>query len=415
MLLRTIAPSLNFAAAPEPDAGGAPTKRLTILLGAGASIFAGAPSTTRLTEIVGMRPITRAILSTLRSDGATRNANYEDAFHVLEQLEALKSPAPDRASASLRPFLQAFDEIGGVATDRESVRRERFEFMETIAGAFGGVDYDTSWRTLADVFGVFLAEFNLDIFTLNYDLLADVAVEGLSRMTGKQWYNGFGSMVRGCDASFNPAQYASWNPAWGPKYLTLQHLHGSLRYVYDNGQQFAHARRFTLEEGEDANDIRNNWAHTANLALAHPAESFCGIAPIISGLHKLEKLNVQPYANYFAAFTRAVSESENLLIIGYGKGDEHINYWIREFAQIHNQTARVVEITDSDSPATFAIQRITEWPDLHWIRHRGLPDVFESAAGVENLAICCGLHTHPTLPDRLREQVIPFFGRLIVE
>jgi hypothetical protein len=410
MLLHTLAPSLNFATAAEPDPANAPTRRLTILLGAGASIFAGAPSTARLTEIVGERPISGAILRALRSHDVTRDANYEDAFHVLEQLEALKAPAPDRASASLRPFLQPFDQIGGIVMDREVVRRERFEVMETIAGVFSDVAYDRSWRTLADIFAVLLAEFNLDVFTLNYDLLADVAAEGISRITGKKWYNGFGSRIRGVDASFDPAEYASWNPAWGPKYLTLQHLHGSLRYVYASGQRFAHARRFVLEEGEEVDEIRDNWAHTTNLALEYPAETFCGIAPIISGLHKLEKLNVQPYANYFAAFAWAVSKSGNLLIIGYGKGDEHINYWIQEFAQIHNQTARVVEITDSGSPETFAMQRITEWPDLPWSQYRGLSDVFQSAAGVENLTITCGLQADSAIPNRLRELVIPFFA-----
>jgi hypothetical protein len=409
MLLHALAPSLNFAAAPEPDAAVAPTRRLTILLGAGASIFAGAPSTTRLTEIIGGRRISGAILRTLQSGDGTRDANYEDAFHVLEQLESLKSPVPDRASVSLRPFLQPFDEIDGIAMHRESVRRERFEVMETIADAFRGVTYDTSWRTLADVFGVCLAGFNLDIFTLNYDLLADVTVEGLSRITGKKWYHGFGSRIRGIDAAFDPGEYASWNPEWGPKYLTLQHLHGSLRYVYADGRPVAHARRVVLEEGANVNYIRENWTSAKNLALKSPAETFVGIAPIISGLHKLEKLNVQPYANYYAAFARAISDSPRLLIIGYGKGDEHINYWIQEFAQIHNQAARIVEITNSEAPDTFAVQRITEWSDLNWSHYRGLPDVFASAGGVENLVITCGLHRDSTLPIRLRDLALPFY------
>jgi hypothetical protein len=409
MLLHALAPSLNFPTLPEPDAAVAPTGRLTILLGAGASMFAGAPSTARLTELIAGRPICSAILTALRGGNGTSDPNYEDALHVLEQLESLKAPMPDRASASLRPFLEPVDEIGGITMDQERVRRERFEVMETIAEAFRGVTYDASWRTMADIFNSCVTAFNLDIFTLNYDLLADVAVEGLSRLTGKKWYNGFGSRIRGVDGAFDPGEYASWNPAWGPKYLTLQHLHGSLRYAYADGTPFAHARRFVLEEGQNVDSIRQNWANTKILALKFPAETFCGIAPIISGLHKLEKLNVQPYANYYATFARAVSDSPRLLIIGYGKGDEHINYWIQEFAQIHNQAARIVEITNSDAPDMFAVQRITEWPDLHWARHRGLPDVFESASGVENLVITCGLHRDSNLPGRLQELALPFY------
>src|SRR5580692_6780064 len=152
MLLHALAPSLNFPTLPEPDAAVAPTGRLTILLGAGASMFAGAPSTARLTELIAGRPICSAILTALRGGNGTSDPNYEDALHVLEQLESLKAPMPDRASASLRPFLEPVDEIGGITMDQERVRRERFEVMETIAEAFRGVTYDASWRTMADIF-----------------------------------------------------------------------------------------------------------------------------------------------------------------------------------------------------------------------------------------------------------------------
>jgi hypothetical protein len=408
-LLHALAPSLNFQAASEPDADAAPTRRLTVLLGAGASAFASAPSTSRLTEAVKERPISNPILDILQSTSMP-GANYEDAFHVLEQLESLKSPVLDRASESLIPFLQPLQSVGGITLDLESVRRERFEIMETIAAAFQGVTYDTSWRTLADIFGVCLAEFNLDIFTLNYDLLADVAVEGLSRATGKKWYDGFGSRVRGTDLTFNPAEYAKWNRSWGPEYLRLQHLHGSLGYAYARGEPFVHARRFVLEEATSPEYIRENWAWAKSLALELPAETFCGIAPIISGLNKLQKLNVQPFANYYAAFAQAISASPRLLIVGYGKGDDHINHWIREFAQIHNQSARIVEITDSDDRTTFAVQRISEWPNLNWSRFQGSSDVYKSAGGVQNLVITSGLHRDANLPDRFEALVIPFLS-----
>jgi len=410
MLLHALAPSLNFSKAPEPAAESAPKERLTVLLGAGASVFSGAPSTTRLTEIVAARTITGAILRILRGDNETRQTNYEDAFHVLEQLEALKSPTPDRASASLHHFLRPLEKIDGIIMDLPTIRRERFDVMETIADAFGNLNYDSSWRTLTDLLAVLLAEFNLDIFTLNYDLLADIAVEGLSRLSGKKWFNGFKTSIKGVDAPFNPKEYASWNPDWGPKYLTLQHLHGSLAYAYAPGGRFVHARRYVLEEGEDLSEIRESWLRAKATALQCPTEDLCGISPLISGLRKLEKLNVQPYANYYAAFAHAISKSPRLLILGYGKGDEHINYWIQEFAQIHNRAARIVEITDSDARDRFAMQRITEWSDLHWSNYRGLSDVFESAAGIENLAITSGFHQDSTLPQRLQELAIPFYS-----
>ncbi len=92
------------------------------------------------------------------------------------------------------------------------------------------------------------------------------------------------------------------------------------------------------------------------------------MAPIVSGLRKLEKLNVQPYANYFADFARAVSNSPYLMIVGYGAGDEHINYWLHEFTLIHGEQARVVEVTRSADPNRFAIQRFGAY-DLQWTKN----------------------------------------------
>ena len=53
------------------------------------------------------------------------------------------------------------------------------------------------------------------------------------------------------------------------------------------------------------------------------------------------------------------------MIVGIGAGDEHINYWLREFTVIHGGQARVVEITRSPDPSRFAMQRFGAY-DLTW-------------------------------------------------
>lgn len=409
-LLHQLAPSLSFAIAPEPDRAAAPEKRITILLGAGASMHANAPSTDAITSAVGKRQVGGAILHALRSDRQTSAANFEDVFHVLEQLDALARPITARDHSTLRRFLARVEFVGGVALESAVVRRERFEVMETIADAFADISYDASWKVLADLFRPLLECYNLDVFTLNYDLLVDVAIEGLSRQTGKGWFNGFKTSIRGADAPFNPNEYAMRKPEWGPSYLTLQHLHGSLRFAYADGDRYVHARRYVLDEGEDLEEVRETWAAAKRIALENPSEDFAGVVPLVSGLRKLEKLNTQPYANYFAAFAQAVSTSPRLLIVGYGKGDEHINHWVREFAQIHDENARIVEISDSSDPRTFAMSRITEWPDLVWVPSKKYAEVFTSRAGVHNLAITCGVRSDPVFPEALKTLMRSFFG-----
>ena len=94
------------------------------------------------------------------------------------------------------------------------------------------------------------------------------------------------------------------------------------------------------------------------------------------------------------------------MVIGYGKGDEHINYWIQEFAQIHNQSARILEITNSGDPGSFAAQRITEW-NLNWGIFKEIPNIFQSAAGIENLTLTMGFTGDPSLLEQLREHGLP--------
>jgi hypothetical protein len=408
-LLQKLAPSIAKEAAKEPDPQAAPKERLTILLGAGASIYAGAPTTSALTDSLHAWSLSRAIVLALANDKETKEANFEDVIHVLEECESLKSPVPSRAAQMLRRFVATLPYVNGIPLDRNILCDERFAVMDLIAVAFASLDYDASWHVLANLLRPLLTVFNLDIFTLNYDLLVDVAVEGLSRETGKKWFNGYRTAPAG-DAAFQPNEYAHWNDKWGPKYLTLSHLHGSLRYSYAPGPKAAHARRFVLQEGDNLDQIRASWAAARGVALQAPAETFDGIAPIVSGIRKLQKLDVQPYANYYAYFARAVSESPYLLVIGYGKGDEHINYWLQEYAQIHNKRARTVEITDQDNPNTFLVQRIGQaFGDLHWMQDSTLPNVFRSGGGIENLALTCGLNKEPALPTALQELMVSFY------
>jgi hypothetical protein len=76
------------------------------------------------------------------------------------------------------------------------------------------------------------------------------------------------------------------------------------------------------------------------------------------------------------------------MIAGYGVGDEHINYWLREFIGIHGEKARVVEITRSQDPNRFAIQRFGVY-DLNW--QKVTEDAFVNRAGVYCLTLTGGL------------------------
>jgi hypothetical protein len=158
----------------------------------------------------------------------------------------------------------------------------------------------------------------------------------------------------------------------------------------------AYSGAYEVVEAESVAKARATWETAASAALADQNVDFAGVVPIVSGRRKLEKLNVRPYANYYAGFSKALSTSPYLLIAGYGGGDEHINFWLREFGLIHGEgVARIVEITRSDDPATFSLQKIGAY-DFPWHKFRANDDIFLSRAGAHCLTITGGI-----LPDRI--------------
>lgn len=385
MDFHSLTPSVRALHNSDPSTT-TPQKRLTVLLGAGASRFAGAPSTDDLTQRLAQLPLCGRIFSTLGMNAETRGANFEDILHVLEQVESLGQQEPSRAEAMLRPFL-SIHRSGTFPDDPLVLRAERLSAIEAIADAFANLDYDSNWRTLYRLLRPFLDHYNIDVFTLNYDLLADVAVNALAGLSGKKFFNGFGRPIdmRG-NEGFRPDQYA--NPPWDLN-ITIAHIHGSVAFSYALAdRRMAYAETIDIVQAPTDLAARRAWENFHREARADAAFSLDGKSPIISGLHKLEKINVRPYLDYYNRFGAAVSHSPYLLVVGYGAGDEHINYWLKEAALIHRQTLRAVEITDRPNSHHFLSQRLAAY-DLNWsTTNEGL---YYSGAGAHYLVSTSGL------------------------
>jgi hypothetical protein len=386
---------------------GQPRPRLTVLLGAGASLYAGAPSTQKLTKVVAQRPISGAIFRILSQQNYAA-VNFEDVLFVLEELDLLLGASVAPASAMLRPFLERSNLLASVATDLKSVLRERFDLLGVLADEFKDIDYNASWKPLYSVLKPLVDIFDLDIFTLNYDLVADVVTYALGMLSDQRWFDGFGvgPMNNDLSAPFRPDLYANWYPSFGPQNLTLAHLHGSLAFAYHKSdRRMAYSGTYEIVKAESVAKARATWEAAASAALADPNVDFAGALPIVSGRRKLEKLNVRPYANYYAGFSKALSTSPYLLIAGYSGGDEHINCWLREFGLIHGEgVARIVEITRSDDPPTFSMQKIGAY-DFSWHKFRANDDIFLSLAGAHCLTITGGILKERIFDERLNRAI----------
>lgn len=361
-------------------------RSLTVLSGAGASIYAGAPSTAQLTASIAKRRIAGEVLRILQSADPSRN--FEDVLHVLEELELLcDNSAPPRATATLRPFVQISDLGKSFSSDRLALRRERLAILELIAASLSGIDY-SNWMPLYRILRPFLDEYNIRYFTLNYDVLTDVVAEILARRAAKYWYDGFGARPVAMDGTvlFRADEYAN-PPFERPAHITVGHLHGSICYSYwSTDKRLAHSNEFEIASAPSLQRAEENWRIFH--ALANQGDIELGsVAPIVSGLRKSDKLNLSPYGNYLHAFVESLSNNPALLLIGYGGNDPHVNFWLREFTTIHVRRARVIDITAESDPGRFALSRIGR--DLLW--REGPANVWTNARGVEGITFVGGV------------------------
>lgn len=256
-LTPSVAPLSGF----EPvDREPGQAKRLTVLLGAGASRFAGAPSTNTLTDTVSQLPLCRQILEQLCTS-AESDPNFEDVLQVLEDLDDFYATEPPRSAAILRNFVALASPVWPFfANNRLAGREERLSAIEAIADAFAEIDYDRHWRTLYELFRPFFCAYDIDVFTLNYDLVADCSINALAALSGKKYFTGFGTGPINMDGSeaFRADQYA--NPQWDLN-LTLAHIHGSLAYAYNPGNSaMAYADPLDIVEAQTIRLARRSWA-----------------------------------------------------------------------------------------------------------------------------------------------------------
>lgn len=357
-----LVPSLSGTFGDDPDPAGAPTpnKAITVLTGSGASLSAGAPSTNDLTELLAGRSIAGEISAELRA--AKGLTTFEEILHVLEELEAMsEGKAAPLPTLTLLPFLSPRGFVSKLG--RGDLLKERLKCIEAMADAFSAVDYDAAWRLLYPLLRRLLSDYNVQCYTLNYDLIADVTIYALSIKSTKPWYTGFPGKPTALDltSEFRPDQYVDPTRLGSPLYLTLAHLHGSLSYAYRWGdERRAHGSDLLIVEAGSLAGARDNWRAFHDFALDKGLDDgfgLRGVSPIISGLRKSEKLNLRPYGEYLHSFVQSLSQNAGLLIIGYGGNDPHVNFWIEEYLEIHRQAARVIEITTARDPKQFLLSQ----------------------------------------------------------
>lgn len=179
---------------------------------------------------------------------------------------------------------------------------------------------------------------DVDLFTLNYDLLLEkILLDHVGTENFMEYFDrGGGWHLLNPDVPriwFNPEKAIKKKAVCRTK---LYHLHGSLSSFKDLKKQKTF--KVTTEV------IRKYHVYNRISELK--------IVPsIITGGRKSDKIQEMPFAYYFDAFTKKMGDEDHLCdelyIIGYGFGDEHINRAISErlkiaHRSIHSQPVKLV-------------------------------------------------------------------------
>ena len=309
--------------------------RALVLIGAGASLEFGAPSTTDLTNYIEKKilnddwmqfnsgyqawiEIKHTLSRYFDNDAYNTNScptvNFEHIYHCAHELLSTFEPI-ERTANEFRPVLVPFINRStnlGDKTLRVLVNRiAEFIFAEMVAVC----ERAKSLNTLT----AFLAKLRQDhivrIYTTNYDDFLLQAAPDL--------YTGFDPEPRCGAKPFDRQKF--WNaigqdcsfPLHGSVHLSFGLPHApdadlNALYWYDSRDE---ALNNSSHSGSD--DQRMDGGKTVRSA-------------IITGLDKLAPLQRQPFSHYYASMARDAMEAEIIFVIGCGLGDLHLNTWLGE-------------------------------------------------------------------------------------
>lgn len=301
--------------------------RAVIILGAGASIEYGIPTTVKFTDVIetavmsdpwvqsqggdaAYKIIKRRLEQYLRNPGIV---HFEQIYHCAHELIYFEQPrqtAIDEYRPILVPFLKNTSKTTNAA-------------LRSLVGRITDVIYEEVVKGCAaptcsiDPFKLFLSHLEttsiLRLYTTNYD---DFALQAKP-----DFYTGYNR----CGAKETIFDVDRFWERWNEPCLFF--LHGSVHMSYSHGLS---AGRFAdLVWFDDPKEAQKS-ASFSGTGLRRMDGSEVMRAPIVTGLDKLSRLQQRPLPYFYAALMRDVMEADIIYVIGAGLGDLHLNTLLAE-------------------------------------------------------------------------------------
>jgi len=341
--------------------------RTTVLLGAGAAIEIGGPTTMDITknllnndlifdldifdneedqyyieETKKSIPYMQEIFDVLKKNCHPGLLHFETIFYVTEMLHSYietwkygeEAPNYRYVYPPFSFFVKSAENLSENYYDTELFFYTYRRFNTVLALEIAKYNYIDDKKNWYKYFWKNNQE-KWDIFTLNYDTTIEQSLD--------EFEDGFVEMENFACCKFAPNKLFSQSRSLS----TISHLHGCINYGFNTldtlDEYFYETRGNDLYKYRSLNKAKKTWYDAGTPA--NQAVETLYLGPMVTGLNKLEKLNCYPYSSYHAFMHTKVLQNNALLIIGYSFGDLYINQLIQRMYDIHKEKRRIVLIT----------------------------------------------------------------------
>lgn len=280
--------------------------------------------------------------------------NFEEIFHVIEILASyFESPNRNKHNYIGKVFPVPYEMLNIENPEKELIK-VGFKFIDTINNEIYKYDRETNddndkWIQFKKFFNDIQSngKFILDIFNLNYDTWIE---ESLGICNYNDGYVD--------DNSFNDRKVFDVEECLKlDKRHTVSHLHGQIYFAPQHRRMRSDGKVIppynlwgdrTLYKYNEKNNIK-----TGKRGIEGTTQAGYSILEtnIITGLMKPDKLLLSPFDIYYHRFANSLMTNPNLLVIGYGGSDLHINSLLNNYCRRHNRHRKIVVvnfITDAE-------------------------------------------------------------------
>lgn len=333
-------------------------ERIVLLMGAGAVLDFGAPSTCNLTKALlvdkKVGSINKRIYILLKRNKIYTDVNFESIIHFLDSfVNYLRSDFKSGFKDIYKAFtfldgsiLSSFKEIDNLdLLDCNDIKFNNKDYERVVKLLFYNYNHviinefqeQLAYSTLAKQKANLLknwydknSEKNiLRIYTTNYDRLIPYLIEDI--------FDGY-DYVRKSLFSYSGYQPNIKKIVSERNIASCYNLHGSLHWsipLFSDPTIWESHKNEIIPPSSYTKKFRNSEPNHANFMI-----------PIITGYAKVRKAQIPPIRQFFYSFERDLMDADKIIIAGYSFSDDHINNII-DVALNENPKAKI-DIIDYD-------------------------------------------------------------------